>query len=81
MEDTLCEWEVALDSKLGQRALNHFVEKAIRGEYGDFERWTTCESCFKELRPAHSLAYAQQVLSVGALCPLCLEDPKRHITR
>ncbi len=77
---TLGEWEVALDSNLGQCALEHFVEKAVRGEYGDFERWITCESCLKEFRPAHSLTYAKQMLSVGALCPSCLEDPKRHIT-
>ena len=72
IRDSLVEWEVDPDRGPGRRAFETCVDKAICGEYGDFNRWISCESCGKEFNPERSLAYADKVLTAGALCPACI---------
>ena len=71
VRETLAGWDVELDSAEGARMLEHYVQQAIRGEYGDFMRFVDCDLCRDEFRPNHSIEYARRVPDHGVWCDKC----------
>lgn len=78
VRETLSEWDVKLESAEGAKMLEHYVDQAVRGAYGDFMRFVDCEICREEFRPTHSLEYARRVLDHGVWCDKCWQQRSAH---
>jgi hypothetical protein len=76
VRETLSEWDVQLESAEGAKMLEHYVEQALGGAYGDFMRFVDCEICREEFRPDHSLEYARRVLGHGVWCDKCWQQQR-----
>ena len=55
----------------GQGIIQHFIDHAVDGWYGDFYRFTYCSKCENEFRPDYNLEYVEQVWADKVICPDC----------
>ncbi|MFN2215161.1 MAG: pentapeptide repeat-containing protein [Anaerolineales bacterium] len=62
---------VNLHDAEGQGIIQHYIDHAVDGWYGDFYRFAYCSGCEKEFRPDYNLEYVDQVWAGRILCPEC----------
>lgn len=55
----------------GQGIIQHYIDHAVDGWYGDFYRFAYCSECEKEFNPEYNLEYVDQVWADRVLCPEC----------
>ena len=66
------QYGFSADDADGQRIIQHFIEHAVDGWYGDFYRFANCSKCGKQFQPNYHLEYAFQVLAgYKMVCPSC----------
>jgi uncharacterized protein YjbI with pentapeptide repeats len=62
---------VDLDDAEGQAIIQHYIDHAVDGWYGDFYRFAYCSECENEFRPDYNLEYVEQVWADKIICPDC----------
>lgn len=64
---------VSLYDKEGQGVIQHYIDHAVSGWYGDFYRFNYCSECDQEFNPDYTLEYVDQVWAGQILCQECTE--------
>ena len=71
LSNMLESYGVSLYDKEGQGVIQHYIDHAVNGWYGDFYRFYYCSECEQEFSPDYTLEYVDQVWGRQILCQEC----------
>jgi hypothetical protein len=62
---------VSLSDIEGENIIQHYIDHAVAGWYGDFYRFAYCFNCDQEFSPGYNLEYVNQVWADKIICLDC----------